>query len=272
MLSSSTARSALSNCRTLCFHIVAANRSIALEQRVVAGPPRTKYAFSLRLPDQSERNSPKTHLDSIGQPRRREDGLCGLGNAPVHVVTNKRLHCRSPGLYAEQIRSSRNFEQVLHMTSVHLYNMEQESFIVIYSFMTLTDIAIEHTYRGKRLATATTYTVHPFENEKGEHRGKFEILRDIKVEDGGSIKRSAHVTRAELIELYARGLMERETGIRIRVRPSTDVYPTSPLGKAVPRQYVSPHTAFDRDIGDFDASLPIRPALQSQLRLLGLFR
>jgi hypothetical protein len=135
--------------------------------------------------------------------------------------------------------------------------------------MTLTDIAIKHAYRGKKLAEKSNYILHPFENQNGEHSGKFEILRDIKV-GGHLVKRSAHVTRTELIEMYARGLMERETGIRIRVRPSSDIYPTSPPGKIMPRGQIQAGTTFEREVRAFDVSQALTSGLLEQLRILGL--
>lgn len=135
--------------------------------------------------------------------------------------------------------------------------------------MTLTDIAIEHAYRGIKAGKKSTYVLHPFENQVGEYRGKFEVLRDIKP-SGDSVKRSAHVTRAELVEMYARGLMESETGIRIRVRPSSNVYPTAPPAKTMPRKQIQRGTTFEREVRAFDTSCPPSAGLVEQLRILGL--
>jgi len=132
----------------------------------------------------------------------------------------------------------------------------------------LTDIAIEHIYNGKLTPAEATFLLHPFENRIGEYKGKFEILRNCEV-DGKTVKRSAHVTRAELAELYARGLMESDAGIRMRVRPEEEPYPTAPPGKRMSRKQIAAETDFDHEVKSFDVSQPMTEGLKKQLTLLG---
>lgn len=132
----------------------------------------------------------------------------------------------------------------------------------------LTDIAIEHTYRGKKSPVPLTFTMHPFENSIGEHAGRFEVVRDI--ESGGKKqKRSAHLTMAELAEMYALRFAE-QFEIRLRLRPAGTCYPDAPPAKKVPRTCIKPGTDFDRIVQRVDTTQPISPGLRDQLRRLDL--
>lgn len=133
---------------------------------------------------------------------------------------------------------------------------------------TLTDIAIEHTYTGKKTSAPVTFTMHPYQNAQGEHEGLFEVLRDIK-EDGAKRKRSAHLTASELAEAYARGIIE-QFEIRLRLRPATGAYPDSPPGKKVPLRCVVQGSDFDRMVRAVDVARPISQGLKRQLNRLGL--
>lgn len=132
----------------------------------------------------------------------------------------------------------------------------------------LTDIAIEHVYKGKKSPKPLTFTMHPFENSIGEHAGCFEVVREL--EDGGrKRKRSAHLKKVELAEMYARNLDEK-FGIRLRLRPADTTYPDAPPGKRVPRSCIAPGSDFDRLVRRVDVAQAISPGLRDQLRRLGL--
>ena len=132
----------------------------------------------------------------------------------------------------------------------------------------LTDIAIDHTYKGKKAPAPITFRMHPFRNTHGDHAGLFEVLRDLK---GGAKakKRSSHLTLEQLAELYARGLPE-QYAIRLRLRPSNGTYPDSPPGKAVPLKCVEPDSAFARMVQAVVVSDPISTGLRVQLAILGI--
>lgn len=132
----------------------------------------------------------------------------------------------------------------------------------------LTDISIQHTYKGKKAPEPITFIMHPFQNTHGENSGLFEILRDLK-ELSKPVKRSAHVTAAELAELYARGLIE-QYGIRLRLRPANRDYPDSPPGKKVPRDKIAVGSEFDRMIRTVDLCSPVSPTLRVKLGRLGV--
>jgi len=132
----------------------------------------------------------------------------------------------------------------------------------------LTDIAIEHTYKGKKAPAPLTFTMHPFENSQGENAGLFEVLRDVD-ELPKKVKRSTHLTRAELAELYARGLVERYS-ILLRLRPSAGQYPDAPPAKKVPAFCIAAGSDFDRLVRAVDLNVPLSAGLRSKMDRLGL--
>ena len=132
----------------------------------------------------------------------------------------------------------------------------------------LTDIAIEHVYKGKKSSVPLTFTMHPFENSIGPNAGRFEVVRDV--ESGGEKrKRSAHLKKVELAEMYARNLDE-QFGVRLRIRPAGTTYPDSPPGKRVSRSCIAPGSDFDRMVQRIDVDQAISPGLRDQLRRIGL--
>ena len=111
--------------------------------------------------------------------------------------------------------------------------------------MLLTDIAIAHTKKARKGNEADqNFIMHPFENTQGANAGKYEILRDINGLGEKPVKRSAHVTKRELAELYAHGLLETYQ-IRLRLRSTNNDYPTAPPGKKVPLHCITPGSEFD---------------------------
>ena len=121
--------------------------------------------------------------------------------------------------------------------------------------MVLIDIAIAHKYKGKKSSMPATYLLHPYENQQGQHAGKFEIIRNLTI-NGRRAKRSAHVTLYELAELYAHGRMDAE-GIRMRVKPSADNYPDSSIGKSLPRANVRTGSLFEGMVAAVNTALPL---------------
>ncbi|MEH3086387.1 MAG: hypothetical protein PGN26_07595 [Xylophilus ampelinus] len=131
----------------------------------------------------------------------------------------------------------------------------------------LTDIAVAHEYRGRRTPAPQSFVLHPFLIRQGTHAGTFEILHGRRgVEDP---KDAGHVTRAQLAELYARGLMERP-GIRLRLRPAEAVYPDSLPAKKVPRACIAAGSDFDREVAAVDTAAPLPDALRAVLEGMGL--
>ena len=135
--------------------------------------------------------------------------------------------------------------------------------------MTLTDVVIPHEYKGKNAHRGEKYIVDPFQNSRGPNAGKYEILRYVERSGPKRKKRSAHVTEVELAELYARGLIN-DGDIRIRVRPVTNNYPTSPLGKTVPRHCITAGSAFGTLVEKVDIGLPVSENLRQELSGIGI--
>src|SRR5450830_764471 len=104
--------------------------------------------------------------------------------------------------------------------------------------MILTDIAIEHVYKGRKVSEPVTFTVHPFAEPEGEHAGLFEVM------------------------LSLRGSGED------KVRSLADgVYPDTYPGKKVPRSCVAPGSDFERLIKSVDRARPVSAGLRAQIAL-----
>lgn len=132
----------------------------------------------------------------------------------------------------------------------------------------LTDIAVAHVYKGKNSTCPLAFTMHPFENSTGEHAGRFEVLHTR--EEGGKLKkRSAHLTKAELAELFAYGLPEK-FNLRLRMRPASGVYPDAPPGKRISSKCVASGSEFDRMVRKIDVHAPASSGLKEQLNRLSL--
>lgn len=132
----------------------------------------------------------------------------------------------------------------------------------------LTDVAIDHVYRGKKSLVPLSFILHPFENSIGANAGRFEVVRDMS-SDGRKKKRSAHLTKHELAEMYARGL-DQQFDIRLRLRPAKGSYPDSPPGKKVPRACIAPGSQFEKLVLGVDLSVPMSQGLREQLRKIGV--
>jgi hypothetical protein len=111
----------------------------------------------------------------------------------------------------------------------------------------LTDIAVEHEYKGRKVPAPVRFILHPYSATEGEHAGLYEVLRSQRG-SGEEQVRSAFVTRAQLAELYARQYVER-LGLRLRMAPAAGVaYPDSLPGKKVPRDLIPKGCEFDREV------------------------
>jgi hypothetical protein len=128
----------------------------------------------------------------------------------------------------------------------------------------LTEIAIEHTKKSLVGGPDAVYLMHPFKNSLGANAGKYEILRDITELGHAKVKRSAHVTAAQLAELYAKGVIEAY-GFRLRLRPSEGDYPGAPPGKKVPASCIQVGSNFDRLIRGVDRSKSVSDELKQIL-------
>ncbi len=131
----------------------------------------------------------------------------------------------------------------------------------------LADIAVVHEYKGRKAPAPQSFVLHPFCIRQGAHEGTFEILHSRRgVEDP---KDAGHVTREQLAELYARGLMEK-LGIRLRLRPAEDLYPDTLPAKKVPRGCIAAGSAFARQVEAVDTAAPLPAPLRAVLEGMGL--
>ena len=133
--------------------------------------------------------------------------------------------------------------------------------------MLLTDIAIKHTKKSRKGEPDATFVMHPFENSQGANAGKYEVLRDIVRTCQPKRKRSAHVSAAQLAQMYARELMPA-FGIRLRLRSAANDYPTAPPGKIVPRSCIQPGSVFEALVKKVDTTQPVDNALKLALARL----
>jgi hypothetical protein len=133
--------------------------------------------------------------------------------------------------------------------------------------MLMTDIAIEHTKKSRKGGPDETFLMHPFENSRGSHAGKYEVLIEIVKPGQGKCKRSIHVNLLQLAELYARGLTEI-LGIRLRLRPEDGSYPTAPPGKKVSASFIRTGSEFHHLVQGVDVTLPVSFELKAVLERL----
>lgn len=132
----------------------------------------------------------------------------------------------------------------------------------------LTDIQIVHEYTGSK-GPRRSYVMSPFRNQRGDFAGQFEILYTKRLASGKRVKRSGHVSKDELAELFARELL-REHDIRLRLRPVEGDYPDSAPGKKIPSSCIQPGSEFDRLVRAIDARHPISASLRAELGGMGV--
>lgn len=129
----------------------------------------------------------------------------------------------------------------------------------------LKDIARAHIYKGKKPGSGKEYVLHPFENMRGEHKGLYEILRTI--EPGK--KRSSHVNRHQLAELFAHNIFE-DFNIRLRMKSERGDYPDAAPGLHPRREDIEPGSEFDRLVNSIDTQHPITTGLLYALRTISV--
>lgn len=136
--------------------------------------------------------------------------------------------------------------------------------------MYLADISIQHIKtRSKAGSPEKCFTMHPFENQKGPHAGKFELLRRVKVAGQKPVNRSTHVNQIELIEIYAREMIETFE-LKLRVKPATEPYPTAPPVKLLSHRDIQAGSIFERYVLAFDSAQPISAGLRSALKKVSI--
>jgi hypothetical protein len=135
--------------------------------------------------------------------------------------------------------------------------------------MSLIDIAIEHTKRAGKSGPAELFTMHPFETIRGKNVGKYELLRSISKPGQQSTNQSAHVSRFELAELFARSIVEN-FDLKLRLRPTENNYPTDPPATKVPARFIKTGSAFDILVRGIDTSTPIGKDLADTLTRLNI--
>jgi hypothetical protein len=107
--------------------------------------------------------------------------------------------------------------------------------------------------------------LHPFLNVKGPNRDRYEVLRTISRKE----KRSAHVTYAELAEMFAHGCF-KEFNIRLRMKPHDSVYPSSPPGLHPLDEDIVPGSDFAQAVSQVPSRAALSPQLKTVLRQLGV--
>ena len=130
--------------------------------------------------------------------------------------------------------------------------------------MLLTDIAVEHTLVSKKDGGRQTYLLHPFTNTQRDTLGKFEIVRDIREPGFKDVKRSAFVTFQQLVELYAKGVLE-EFGFSVRMCPGQGTLPTANPAKKILPISIRPGSSFDLATRKVDVSKPATRELRTAL-------
>jgi hypothetical protein len=129
----------------------------------------------------------------------------------------------------------------------------------------LLDVQRTHVFRDRGRTQASTHVLHPFLNVKGPHRDRYEVLRTLSAKK----KQSAHVSYAELVEMFAHGCFE-QFNIRIRMKPRDSIYPTSPPGLHPRHEDIVPGSDFARALAQVNTRASLSPQLKDVLRQLGV--
>lgn len=129
----------------------------------------------------------------------------------------------------------------------------------------LTDVRRIHVYQDQARTRSSTHVMHPFLNVKGPNRDRYEVLRTI----GPKQKKSAHVTGAELAEMFAHGCFE-QFNIRLRMKPADGVYPGSPPALHPRDEDVVPGSGFAAAVARVDTRSALSHGVRSVLRQLGV--
>lgn len=135
--------------------------------------------------------------------------------------------------------------------------------------MLLTDIAIAHTKRAGKSGPPELFIMHPFENSRGRNVGEYELLRNFSVDGRKSRNQSTHVTKSQLADLYARGVLTN-FNVKLRVHPAKNDYPTAPPVKNVQPQNIKTGSEFDLLVCSVDTSQPISNGLAAALKRIDI--
>ena len=117
--------------------------------------------------------------------------------------------------------------------------------------MLLTDIAVEHIRVSKKDGVRQTFLLHPFTDTQRDSHGKFELVRDVSQPGRKDVKRSTYVTFQQLVELYAKGVLE-EFGFSVRMCPRQGTYPAKLPAKKILPTSIKPGSAFDLAVQKVD--------------------
>lgn len=129
----------------------------------------------------------------------------------------------------------------------------------------LTDVKRSHVYRNQSGTQSSAHVMHPFLNVKGPNRDRYEVLRTL----GPNQKKSAHVTCAELAEMFAHGCFE-QFNIRLRMKPADGVYPGSPPALHPTDEDIVPGSVFAGAVARIDTRSALSPGVAGVLRQLGV--
>ena len=129
----------------------------------------------------------------------------------------------------------------------------------------LHDVTRTHVYQNQARTQSSTHVMHPFLNVKGPNRDRYGVLRTL----GPKQKKSAHVTYAELAEMFAHGYFE-QFNIRLRMKPAGGPYPCSPPALHPRDEDVVPESGFADAVARVDARSALSPSVAGVLRQLGV--
>jgi hypothetical protein len=130
--------------------------------------------------------------------------------------------------------------------------------------MLLTDIAVEHMLAPPKGGLRVTLLLHPFTNTQRDSLGKFEIVRSIREPGVKEVKLSTFVSFQQLVELYAKGVLD-EFGFSVRMCPADGKYPTTNPVKKVTPTNIKPGSPFDLAVQGVDVSKPANRELRTAL-------
>ena len=127
----------------------------------------------------------------------------------------------------------------------------------------LFDVKRSHVFWNRERTQTSTHVMHPFTNERGHHRDRYEVLRSLSPKK----KQSAHVSYPELVEMYAHGCFA-EFNIRLRMKAYGSVYPTSAPALHPQVDDIVPESDFAHAVARIDTRAALSPAVKEVLRQL----
>ena len=132
----------------------------------------------------------------------------------------------------------------------------------------LSDIAVPHVYVGKKSTKPLNFILHPFTQTVGEWKDHYEIIF-TRIYGGKPSKKSGHVTKFELAEMFARDILDSH-GIRVRLRPAANDYPDAAPGKLVPRDCTRQGSDFESLVARVDIERAMSDGLGKQLIMMNV--